>query len=375
MMKKLRENTKTVLWGVIIAFVVTIFVAWGMKGEFSQGNANVLAKVNGEEVTYEEIYPIWTKQIDQYREAYKDGFTDEMSEELKNRIVQQVAVQKLMLQTAKKMDINVTTAEVINRIKSYPGFQTNGIFDSQKYKQAISNPNIPWADVEDSEKKSAMLQKLERLIKDGAKISESELKQEYINKNEQAKIRYVFIDPLSFEKDVLVTPSEIQSYYEQHKMEYNLPLETVADKVKSALVRDKARPITAAKSDELVKQIKAGANFANVSGQFGKLKTTEIFTRGKGLLKDIPDAVNIINTAFSLNVGQVSDAISTSNGYYVIQLIEKKPADESKYIAGKEDLRTTLLREKENYVFQDWFENIRDKSKIKFFLDKDQEKK
>ena len=54
MMKQLRENTKVIIWLVVVAFVVTIFAVWGLdlqtSGVTGQGQG-LVGKVNGVPVT------------------------------------------------------------------------------------------------------------------------------------------------------------------------------------------------------------------------------------------------------------------------------------------------------------------------------------
>ncbi|HKW15856.1 MAG TPA: SurA N-terminal domain-containing protein, partial [Candidatus Krumholzibacteria bacterium] len=62
MMKQMRENTKIVLWVVVVAFLITIFAVWGLdlQSTSSRHEKNLVGKVNGANVTpqmYNTIYP------------------------------------------------------------------------------------------------------------------------------------------------------------------------------------------------------------------------------------------------------------------------------------------------------------------------------
>ena len=55
MMQILRNNTKVIIWMIVIAFVGTIIFAWGMdltgtRGGGSGTPANVVGSVNGKEI-------------------------------------------------------------------------------------------------------------------------------------------------------------------------------------------------------------------------------------------------------------------------------------------------------------------------------------
>ncbi len=48
-MQKMRDNTKTILWIVVITFLITIFAVWGMDLRTGSSNSdpNMVGKVNG----------------------------------------------------------------------------------------------------------------------------------------------------------------------------------------------------------------------------------------------------------------------------------------------------------------------------------------
>ncbi|MCK4236972.1 MAG: SurA N-terminal domain-containing protein, partial [Candidatus Krumholzibacteria bacterium] len=73
MLKQLRERTKTILWIVVVAFVVSIFAVWGMNlrtgGPERTQNSDVAGSVDGETIyrraymnTLNEIYNQMTMQ-------------------------------------------------------------------------------------------------------------------------------------------------------------------------------------------------------------------------------------------------------------------------------------------------------------------------
>ena len=55
MLRTMRENLKSlsvILWLVIAAFILSVFVTWGMKGQYGGGDMgrNVVATVDGEPI-------------------------------------------------------------------------------------------------------------------------------------------------------------------------------------------------------------------------------------------------------------------------------------------------------------------------------------
>ena len=55
MLSQLRQNTKVILWVVIVAFVGLIFVVWGMNLRSSGGpEAGFIGRVGRDRITVEE---------------------------------------------------------------------------------------------------------------------------------------------------------------------------------------------------------------------------------------------------------------------------------------------------------------------------------
>ncbi len=80
-----------------------------------------------------------------------------------------------------------------------------------------------------------------------------------------------------------------------------------------------------AKAEDLLKQAKAGADFATLAKKYSEDEASaknggdlDFFGRGRM----VPEFDQV---AFTLAVGQLSDPVKTSFGYHIIKLVDKKP--------------------------------------------------
>ena len=105
---------------------------------------------------------------------------------------------KLLLREAKRQGLQVTDAELIEKVQTYPVFQVNGQFDHARYLQVLRLSRLTPADFEQNQREDLLLGKLENLIKDGVQVTESEVKQTFIHDKEQVNVEYVRIDPAQF---------------------------------------------------------------------------------------------------------------------------------------------------------------------------------
>ena len=71
------------------------------------------------------------------------------------------------------------------------------------------------------------------------------------------------------------------------------------------------------------------------------LKTTDFFTRSGP--KEIKDRSLFAKTAFDLDEGQVSDILEVKDGFYILQVIEEKPAGISPFEEVKDKVEQDVL--------------------------------
>jgi hypothetical protein len=70
--------------------------------------------------------------------------------------------------------------------------------------------------------------------------------------------------------------------------------------------------------------------------------------------------------AFSMEVGQIAGPFEGPNSAYIIQLIEREKFEEDQEEMSK--LRTQLLREKQQRIYDTWYQKISQQATIKSFL-------
>ncbi len=160
-------------------------------------------------------------------------------------------------------------------------------------------------------------------------------KQQYVNSiPEKLKARYILIDTAKLADKISVSQAQLQQYYSQHQDEYRIP-ETVT--VRHILIKtptpdadgkvdQKGVDAARAKAEDIEKQLKNGANFADLakknsedpgSAQNGGLLPP--ITRGR----TVPE---FEQAAFNTPAGQTTAVIRTSYGFHIIHVEAKQQA-------------------------------------------------
>ena len=225
MLSSIRNNRKAlsiVLWLVIIAFVATIFVVWGV-GEKSN-TLGYVAKVNDKIITYEEYQNRYKMADDEIRRYGGAVQIDNLSK----RILESLVNEKLMLIEAEKLDIPATDLELVSYIRSIPSFQLNGEFNIDQYEMVLRNNGLNPEQYEKAVKDEIKMRKMTNLIYQTQSIAtDKEIENEYNYRKSNITVDYAAIPLNTFEKNIPANPDDaaLKEYYDLTKEVYRVPAE------------------------------------------------------------------------------------------------------------------------------------------------------
>ena len=149
MLKFMREQTsswliKAILWSVVIAFIATIFVSWGMGGY--EGKTGVVANVHDEKIYYKEYKEIRDNLYRLYKENLKGINVEELfpASQMNKMALNTLIQRKLLLHEATAMWIKAPDQEILDRIMEIPAFQREGRFDKEIYLNFLKFEYLPF---------------------------------------------------------------------------------------------------------------------------------------------------------------------------------------------------------------------------------------
>ena len=160
---------------------------------------------------------------------------------------------------------------------------------------------------------------------------------------EKRKVQYVVLDTAKIEAGVSVSHEDLQAYYDQHRDDYRVPEQVNVSHIliKTPLpgpdgkVDPKGVEEARKKAEDVLKQLKAGGNFAELAKKYSEDPGSgknggSLGWIGKG--RTVPE---FEQTAFSLAKGATSGLVQSSYGFHIIRLDDKqaahvKPLDEVK---------------------------------------------
>jgi len=359
----------------------------------------VLATVGDEQVTTAEVQRIAHQMIQ--RQFPRGGPQVSMLLPMfTGQAAQQLIEEKVLVAEARRLGLHTNDNELRDDLQHGPlgpQFFPDGKFVGQEeYADFIQRNNMSIDQFEKLEKEYILIRKLQALVEASAFVSDSEVHDEFEHRNtkikfeyavitqadilkglhpadeelkafyehnkagytnsipEKRQIKYAVIDSAKMAAATNVGQEDLQVYYDQHRDEYRVPDQV---KVRHILIKtplpapgqkedEKAIAEARAKAEDILKQVKAGGDFAKLaekdSDDPGTAKAGgELGWIGRG--RTVPEFEKV---AFSLPKGQISDLVKSSYGFHIIQVEDKQDAHLKSLAEMKNEISEKVKQQK-----------------------------
>ncbi|MEK6372647.1 MAG: SurA N-terminal domain-containing protein [Acidobacteriota bacterium] len=382
MLKLMRDNFQQLKWAllaVVAAFIVGfVFFDSGLGGPSANGSQDTrsyAARVNGETISLREYDRALYYTEKNYEQMYRQALSPEMiaSMGLPKQVLDSLVDQKLLLQEARRLHLSASPEEVREKILQIPTLNPDGKFVGNELYSRYVTGSLGYqspAEFEEELAREITLQKMESALAHSLVISPKMVETEYRRVTENAKIKYVLHAASREATNVTLTPAEIEQHYRAHQAQYahgeqrqvkyliadlgrlrSQIVPTDADLRKRyeaskedfkhaeqahilhLLIRvDQNAPpaidaAAKAKAEGLVKQLRAGADFAKLARE----KSDDPSSSGQGGDMGFVDKGRTVApfdaAAFTIPLNTISDPIRTTEfGYHIIKVLERRPA-------------------------------------------------
>src|SRR5271163_670266 len=376
-----------IIFAVIIGFAVITMVITLVPGIFDNATTNdssVYATVKQPGYfgrVFGESTPIKTVEVNQLasRQLQQQHFPDALLPYFVPRAGQILVQRAILKHEADRLNLQVSNDDLRNELRTGVFAQylfPNGTYiGDDAYINFVQNAfggQLSRADFESQVKSDMELNRLQALITGGVSVSDSAVKVAYLKDGTKVKFDYVVVSADDVRKSINPSDAELETFFksnaaryatavpETRKIEYasfdasNLPggkpqvsdadvlvyynahkdQYSVKEQVKTrhiliavpAGADAKTDSAAKAKAQDLLKQIKGGANFADLASKNSDDPGSK--TQG-GELPMYPTSgldPAYAKAAMSLNPGQTSDVVKSQFGYHIIQTEQKEPA-------------------------------------------------
>jgi peptidyl-prolyl cis-trans isomerase D len=373
MLDRMRQHKAWLKWSlglVVLAFVIFYIPDFLTGATGSQSLGGAVASVEGQPITANDFRRTYEAQLEAYRNAYGANMNEQLLKQLgiDQQILQQMVDERAALTEAQRLGIHVTDEEVRQRILAMPAFQQNGQFiGDQMYQQLLRSQRPPMtpSEFEENVRDEITVDKLRTALTYWVAIPDKELEAEYRRQNDKVKLAMVTLTADSFRSDVQVSDAEVAAYFKEHAVDFTIPekrkikyllvdVDAIRAKIKIApadiqaaynasidqyttpeqirashilfSTTGKDEAAVRAKAEDVLKQARAGADFAALARKYSDDTATaklggdlDYFSRGK-MVPEFDQA------AFALKVGEISGLVKTQYGFHIIKVTDRKPA-------------------------------------------------
>jgi peptidyl-prolyl cis-trans isomerase D len=387
--------TKYLLGGLLLivaASMVTYLIPnSGLTTASSSGADNVMAEVGGATITVDEAKAAVDRLVG------GGQLPRDAVEVFLPQLVDQMIQDRAATYVFEKQGLTVTDEEVLSGLMQvYPQFFKDGkLASADQLEQALqSQQGLTLAGGVEMMRQQLLLRKVQNMAFAGVVVTKPEIDRALITKHQTTKIEYVAFPPAKFRDQVKASPEILQQAYQKDRGSYTVPEKRsfqvlVADQAKvaeSMTVTDaqlraayagsmdsfrtperaKVRHIllmTQGKSDaekkaaltkaqDLLKQVKSGADFAELAKKNSQDPGSAQNGGDLGFIVRGQTVAPFEKFAFSAKPKDISDLITTEYGYHIIQVMEKEPARVKPFEEVKDSIAEQLKKQGVNEKMQ-----------------------
>jgi peptidyl-prolyl cis-trans isomerase D len=371
------DKVKKYILGGLLTLVALSMVTY-LIPNYSTGTTTsdnpVLAEIGGKKVTALEAQQLFQK--------YSQGrIPPDLLEVYLPQFVEQMVSERAALYEANRLGITATDDEALsNIVANYPQFFPGGsLANKDQFETALNQQGITPQDVVDEARDQVILRKMQSAVLGSIVVTPKDIEAEYRKKYEKMKIQYIAFPAAKFRDQAKPSDEEVRKFYDSNKAAFTQPAKTayqvvVLDQEKVAATinvtdeqlraaysssldnfrmpervharhillktdgkSDAEKKALQAKAEDLLKQLKGGADFAELAKKYSDDGSKEQggdlgwFTHGQ-MVAEFDTA------AFALKPKELSGVVTSQFGYHIIQTLEKDPAKLKPFEEVKDEL-------------------------------------
>ena len=334
----------------------------GCNAPLTPSVKDAAARVNGQEISLTDFRRAYALRLDALRQRGGGDLPEALARQfgIPGRVLDELITTELLQQAAEAHGITVSDGDLLAYLRKDPSFQKNGEFDPETYTQVLQTYLRKTApDYEAGLRRRLAAGRLLAMVADTAEVSEDEIRARFQREGDTVSLSLVKFDPAAYASKIKQpTPAEvsawekahgpeISAYYEANKRTYSKGEQV---RVRHILVRMGRSPGEDEKAKaheralELRKQIQGGKDFAEVAKESSDDPGSKAQGGELGWNERSSFVPAFAQAAFNLKVGDLSEPVLTPFGWHLVQVEEKKPAEEKPLAAVSGDVAQVLVK-------------------------------
>ena len=378
MLSAIRNKSKGWVAYLVVGFITIPFALFGIQDYVSGSANNSIATVDGEDIDINIYYQELNTQQRNLQQQLGAAYSQEIDTALKQTLLDSMINEKLIENFANSLGIVTLDDEVRSVIEMNQAFIVDGKFSEDRYSQLLRLNSYSPAGYEVAQSKALTRDQIKRNLSGSAFMSSTQIKQLNDLASQEREVSYIALNTLDYESQISVSKSEISDYFNENRSSFIEGRKVKVDFVELSLgdmeepampdeetlqslyddnaelytnpERRRTQHILVESEDlakDLLEQINEGADFdalanANSVDTSTNEKGGDLGFNEKGLI-----GVEFDEAAFSMNIGDVSEVVSTDYGYFHIIMLTDI---EVETVQSFDDVREQLVALNKNNV-------------------------
>jgi peptidyl-prolyl cis-trans isomerase D len=373
--------TMSVVLGIICLSMVVTLVPGLMSGSLTANSPDAIATVGGQDIALTDAEQQLSVQ------TQSQSIPAMLRPIYAKQIADQLIFASALELEADRLGITITPDEERERIKQILPMAFSGdTWLKDQYQNAVeTNLRMTVPQFETELKDSMLEEKFRQMVTGGITVGDSEIKQEFLARNEKVQIQYSIVKPADLAASIHPSDADLAAYFAKNSSKYQVPekrsaryglLDLAKLRTSTQVTDDELRAYYAAnidqykvdnrshidhvlfktsgktdaeiaeirqKAQDVVKQARSGAKFEDLAKKYSEDATTKDKGGDLGWIVEGQTSAEVQSAAFSLPVGSVSDPIQTQYGIEVIKVVERETAHTKPFEEVKDSIAPTVL--------------------------------
>lgn len=395
---KIREKSHIILYTLLFFFLLSMIVGGLVGGAdimtiiFGDGNQGGLyvGKVGDTKITRQEFLQERSNQLSRLRQQ-NQSLDSRTIMNAENTAWNAIVDRTIINQKIESLGLNSTDEEIYDFLLYSPpvslqnqltdaGFFTNedGLFDLNVYQNSLQSGTYEvtedfWQAWDNYLRSFLPGRKLQSLYNMAGGISDAEVKKEYIKRNLNCTLDYLYVNSNSIADSLIeVSDDEILERYNEQKderfsidatkvIEYVLwenPDDSPEDSLDIVAIQDSLYQTALLFSEDARFTSFSEISLANAIQITDTINVTESYSNNSGIPVDLGVLRNVVRFCFDNPIGSVSDPLTTNIGIAVFHILGNENESYRNLDDVKESLRSQLNRDKKKEYARSLLENV-----------------
>ena len=397
MLQQIRDKITGWFASLFLGAIAVVFIFWGIR--FESGPASAAAKVNGESIPVEQVRRAWQERQTELQQAARNELPEAVVKAQQKKLLEEFVNREVLVQHVNAMGYRVSDADIAREIEAIPALQVDGKFSRDRYAALLRAQGRTEADFEMEFRRDTQIAQLRNGIGISSFVTPGELGRRISLEGQTRDIDYYTIASAPFAAGVVVTPAQVQAYYDASKAKFVTP-ETVSLQYVELKAADVAA--TVAVTDEALHQyydqvaperyldperrrarhilVESGADDAAAKQKAGQVyasaKAGEDFAKLASANSDDPGSraqggdlgwatresyvQPFAEALFSMQKGEIRGPVKTQFGYHVILLEDLQPAHQRGFDEVRAELEADYRSEQAQSLFYEKSQQLAD---------------